>query len=101
MRSPWIASFCVIPLGQQLEREVRLPPLPLKWRGFQPRNVYEELVGFHKGDIVLVKDKWEKMVLSLYSGGYLAFTRVDGEPVSSVPAKCRIIEKAKTIRFVI
>jgi hypothetical protein len=57
------------------------------------------LGGFRKGDVVLVKGKWEKRIWSIYSTGALAFPRVKGEPLQSVPKNCRLLEKAKTVLF--
>ena len=73
--------------------------LPQKAKGRVRYQVNDELSGFRKGDIVLVRGKWEKRVWSIYSGGYLAFPRVKGEPTSSVPSRCQLLEKAKTMYF--
>ena len=62
-------------------------------------QVNKELEGFRKGDVVLVKEKYEKRINSIYSNGVLAFPRVKGEPSSSTPKHCRLLEKAKTIMF--
>lgn len=72
---------------------------PQKGKGRVKYQVNEELGGFRKGDIVLVKGKWEKRIWSIYSNGLLAFPRVKGEPMTSVPKYCQLLEKAKTIMF--
>ena len=72
---------------------------PKKGRGRVRYQVNEELGGFRKGDMVLVKGKWEKRVLSIYSTGLLSFQRVVGEPFTSVPRHCQLLEKAKTCMF--
>ena len=72
---------------------------PQKNKGRVKYQVNEELGGFKKGDIVLVKDKWEKRINSIYSNGSLAFPRVKGEPSSSTPKYCQLLEKSKTVMF--
>lgn len=72
---------------------------PQKGKGRVKYQVNEELEGFKKGDIVLVKEKQEKRINSIYSNGLLAFPRVKGEPSSSSPKHCRLLEKAKTVMF--
>ena len=49
---------------------------PQKGKGRVRFQVNKDLCGFRKGDIVLVKGKWEKRVWSIYSNGSLAFPRV-------------------------
>jgi 5-methylcytosine-specific restriction endonuclease McrA len=71
--------------------------LPVKGKGRVRYQVNEELHGFHKGDLVLVKGRWLKQVNSIYSSGYLAFRRVAGEPSSARPRDCRLLEKQRTI----
>ncbi len=70
-----------------------------KGKGRVKYQVNEKLEGFRKGDIVLVKGRWEKRINSIYSTGYLAFPRVKGEPFSSTPKHCRLLEKSKTVMF--
>lgn len=72
---------------------------PQKRKGRVKYQVNKELRGFQKGDVVLVKGKWEKRIWSIYSNGSLAFPRVKGEPVSSVPKYCQLLEKSKTVYF--
>lgn len=72
---------------------------PQKRKGRVRYQVNEELGGFRKGDIVLVKGKWEKRIWSIYSNGSLAFPRAKGEPTTSVPRHCQLLEKAKTVMF--
>ena len=72
---------------------------PQKGKGRVKYQVNKELDGFGKGDIVLVKGKWEKMVRSIYSNGNLAFQRVVGEPSECAPDKCKLLEKSRTIMF--
>jgi hypothetical protein len=59
--------------------------------------VLDELQGFRKGDLVLVKGKYVKLINSIYSNGYLAFPRVKGEPNQALPRDCRILEREETI----
>lgn len=70
---------------------------PQKGKGRVRYQVNEELAGFRKGDVVLVKGKFEKRICSIYSSGYLAFPRIKGEPTAAKPKDCRLLEKAKTI----
>lgn len=70
---------------------------PQKGKGRVRYQVNDELLGFKKCDIVLVKGQFEKRVWSIYSSGYLAFPRVKGEPSAAKPKDCRLLEKAKTI----
>lgn len=70
---------------------------PRKGVGRVRYQVNEELAGFRKGDIVLVKGKFVKQITSIYSNGSLAFARVPGEPASVKPKHCRLIEKQKTV----
>jgi hypothetical protein len=60
-------------------------------------QVNDELARFHKGDIVLVKDRYVKQINSIYSVGRLAFKRVKGEPPSALPRDCRLLERERTI----
>lgn len=71
--------------------------LPVKGKGRVRYQVNEELDGFHKGDLVLVKGTWIKQVNSIYSTGRLAFRRVAGEPPSALPRDCRLLEKQRAI----
>ena len=70
-----------------------------KGKGRVRYQVNEELRGFRKGDLVLVRGKWIKRIFSIYSSGRLAFPRVKGEPGSAAPKNCKLIERAKTIMF--
>jgi hypothetical protein len=72
---------------------------PQKGEGRVRYQVNDELDGFRKGDVVLVRGKWGKRVWSIYSNGSLAFPRVKGEPTTSVPRYCRLLERAKTMIF--
>lgn len=71
--------------------------LPQKGKGRVRYQVYEELKGFRKGDIVLVKKKWVKQVNAIYAEGRLAFKRVKGEPANARPEDCRLLEREQTI----
>jgi hypothetical protein len=71
--------------------------LPVKGTGRVRYQVNEEMDGFHKGDLVLVKGTWIKQVNSIYSTGRLAFRRVAGEPPSVLPRDCRLLEKQRAI----
>ena len=70
---------------------------PRKGIGRVKYQVNEELCGFRKGDIVLVKGKYRKQINSIYSEGYLAFSRIKGEPSSASPINCRLLERQKTV----
>lgn len=71
--------------------------LPRKSLGRIKYQVNDELDGFRKGDIVLVKGKYRKQINSIYSSGRVAFKRVDGEPGDSLTKDCKLLEKQKTI----
>jgi hypothetical protein len=68
-------------------------------RGRVKYQINENSSGFRKGDIVLVKDRYVKQVNSIYSTGALAFKRVKGEPGSSMPKNCRLLERQSSIVF--
>src|SRR5204862_3737164 len=70
---------------------------PQKGKGRVEYQVNNELQGFRKGDLVLVKGKYVKLIRSIYSDGYLAFPRVRGEPSQALPRDCRILEREGTI----
>jgi 5-methylcytosine-specific restriction endonuclease McrA len=71
--------------------------LPHKGKGRVRYQVNDEMAGFHKGDIVLVKNRHVKQINSIYSEGRLAFKRVKGEPQSALPRDCRLLERERTI----
>jgi hypothetical protein len=71
--------------------------LPQKGKGRVRYQVNDELAGFHKGDIVLVKNRYVKQINSIYSDGRLAFKRVKGEPANAKPRDCRLLEREQTI----
>jgi 5-methylcytosine-specific restriction endonuclease McrA len=75
----------------------RFHSLPQKGKGRVPYQVYEELKGFRKGDLVLVKKQWVKQVNAIYAEGRLAFKRVKGEPANAKPEDCRLLEREQTI----
>jgi hypothetical protein len=75
----------------------RYHSLPRKGRGRVKYQVNEELQGFRKGDLVLVKGTYVKLINSIYSDGYLAFPRIKGEPSKALPRDCRILEREGTI----
>jgi HNH endonuclease len=75
----------------------RYHDLPQKGKGRVRYQAYEELEGFHKGDIVQVKGKWVKQVNAIYAEGRLAFKRVRGEPANAKPLDCRLLEHGQTI----
>ncbi len=109
-----IDALCIATLGTG---EVVAPPESNVYHiGFRPRQtrkqyhsqpkigegrvryqVNEELQGFRKGDLVLVKGRYIKLINSIYSNGYLAFPRVKGEPNAARPHDCRILEQGRTI----
>ncbi len=71
--------------------------LPRAGKGRVKYQVNDELQGFRKGDLVLVKGKYVKQINSIYSDGYLAFSRIKGEPPKALPRDCRILEREGTI----
>ncbi len=71
--------------------------LPQKRKGRVRYQVNDELAGFHKGDIVLVKNRYVKQINTIYSEGRLAFKRAQGEPPSALPRDCRLLERERTI----
>jgi hypothetical protein len=71
--------------------------LPQKGKGRVRYQMYEELRGFRKGDIVQVKNQWVKQVNAIYAEGRLAFRRVKGEPANARPEDCRLLEREQTI----
>ena len=71
--------------------------LPRKGKGRVKYQVNDDLQGFRKGDLVLVKGKYVKQINSIYSDGYLAFPRVKGEPAKALPRDCRILAREGTI----
>ena len=71
--------------------------LPRKGVGRVRYQVNCELEGFRKGDIVRVKGKWVKQINSIYSNGYLAFARVDGEPTAAKPKDCKLLKRGQTV----
>jgi 5-methylcytosine-specific restriction endonuclease McrA len=73
--------------------------LPVSKRGRVKYQINENSEGFRKGDIVLVKNKYVKQINSIYSNGALAFKRVKGEPYSSMPKNCRLLEHQSSIVF--
>jgi hypothetical protein len=75
----------------------RYHSLPRAGKGRVKYQVNDELQGFRKGDLVLVKGKYVKQINSIYSDGHLAFSRVKGEPSKALPRDCRILEREGTI----
>jgi 5-methylcytosine-specific restriction endonuclease McrA len=71
--------------------------LPKIGKGRVRYQMYEELKGFRKGDIVQVKGKWIKQVNAIYAEGRLAFRRVKGEPANAKPEDCRLLTREQTI----
>ena len=72
---------------------------PKKGKGRVRYQVNNELEGFRKGDIVLVKDKLEKRIRAINSNGSLVFPYIKGEYAMIIPSHCRLLEKSKTIMF--
>ena len=70
---------------------------PQKGKGRVRYQVNDELDGFHKGDLVVVKGQFVKRINSIYSNGYLAFPRVKGEPNAAQSKHCLLLERARTI----
>jgi len=73
--------------------------LPKKGKGRVKYQVNPSLGKFSKGDIVLVKEKFLKQINSIYSNGILAFRRIPGEPFSSTPSNCRLLERQSSLVF--
>jgi hypothetical protein len=71
--------------------------LPKTGKGRVRYQRYEELEGFRKGDVVLVKGRWVKQVNAIYVEGRLAFKRVKGEPANAKPQDCRLLKRGQTI----
>jgi len=71
--------------------------LPQKGIGRVRYQVNAYLEGFRKGDTVRVKGKWVKQINSIYSSGYLAFARVEGEPSSAKPKDCKLLQRGQTV----
>ena len=71
--------------------------LPRAGKGRVKYQVNDELQGFRKGDLVLVKGKYVKLINSIYSDGYLAFPRVKGEPPKALPRDCQVLEREGTV----
>ena len=71
--------------------------LPQKGVGRVRYQVNYELEGFRKGDIVRVKGKWAKQINSIYSNGYLAFSRLPGEPSAAKPKNCQLLQRGQTV----
>jgi len=71
--------------------------LPQKGRGRVRYQLYEELEGFRKGDVVRVKGRFIKQVNAIYGEGRLAFKRVKGEPANAKPQACQLLEREQTI----
>jgi RRXRR protein/HNH endonuclease len=71
--------------------------LPKRGKGRVRYQMYEELKGFKKGDIVLVKKMWVKQVNAIYAEGRLAFQRVKGEPANAKPEDCHLLEREQTL----
>ena len=71
--------------------------LPRKGQGRVKYQVNEQVAGFRKGDVVLVKGKYVKQINSIYSNGRLAFKRVKGEPPSALPKDCQLLQRGQTI----
>jgi 5-methylcytosine-specific restriction endonuclease McrA len=72
--------------------------LPKKGKDRVRYQVNKSLMGFKKGDLVMVNG-YLKVIYSIYSNGYLAFARVKGEPSMSSISRCKLIEKCKTIQW--
>lgn len=70
---------------------------PQKGKGRVKYQVNDELQGFRKGDLVLVKGRYVKQINSIYSNGYLAFSRMKGEPNAARPRDCQVLERGGTM----
>jgi len=70
---------------------------PQTGKGRVKYQVNEELQGFRKGDLVLVRGRYIKLINSIYYNGYLAFPRVKAEPNQALPRDCRVLERGETI----
>ncbi len=95
-----------VPIPQTNVYQIRFRPrqtrrqyhdLPRTGQGRVRYQVNDELEGFRKGDIVRVKGKYVKRINSIYSGGYLAFPRVKGEPFKARPKNCQLLERGRTV----
>lgn len=95
VREPEINLYTIRFRPRQTRKQFQ--SLPQKGKGRVRYQVYEELKGFRKGDIVQVKGKWVKQVNAIYAQGRLAFRRVKGEPANARPEDCRLVEREQTI----
>ena len=75
----------------------RYHSLPQKGKGRVRYQVYEQLEGLRKGDMVQVKGKWIKQINAIYAEGRVAFKRIKGEPANAKPQDCRLLERGRTI----
>jgi len=89
-------NFYIIKFRQRQTRR-QYHDLPRKGKGRVRYQVNVSLDGFRKGDIVRVKGKWVKQINSIYSNGYLAFARVEGEPSAARPKDCKLLQRGQTV----
>jgi len=89
-------NFYTIKFRQRQTRR-QFHDLPQKGVGRVRYQVNASLEGFRKGDIVRVKGKWVKQINSIYSNGYLAFARVEGEPSAARPKDCKLLQRGQTV----
>ena len=72
---------------------------PKKGKGRVKFQVNEELEGFKKGDLVLVREKYLKQINSIFSVGRFSFTRGKDKVRTATPKFCRLIESAPSMVF--
>jgi len=73
--------------------------LPRKGVGRVRYQVNEELNGFKKGDVVLVKS-FVKQINSIRSDGRLGFSKsINSGPQTALPKHCILLERQKTVVF--
>ena len=106
-----IATFqtgVVVPFGRKNFYRIAFRPRqtrrqyrdkPRRGLGRVRYQVNEELDGFRKGDIVLVKGNWVKQITAIYGDGRLAFRRVKGQPPAAYPKDCQLLERERTIVY--
>jgi len=71
--------------------------LPREGQGRVRYQLYQNLEGFRKGDIVRVKSTYIKQVNAIYAEGRLAFKHVKGEPPSARPDDCQLLGRGRTV----
>jgi hypothetical protein len=69
--------------------------LPRKGKGRVKYQVNEELEGFHKGDIVKVREKHIRRIKAIFSDRRFEF--YESSPKHSIPKYCKLLQKSPTV----